>query len=297
MGSDVPQPVRRHGAKPTCYTRARLRRSIVSLLFLLITACAPHQVTLSYNSVDGDILSYRLELDAEIDRTLSGETRHELVAAIFRIQQEVLDILPGGRARARLTLQPHSLLVNGTTRRVGPAQEFVVTVRANGRVLSIEDSRGEATEELAPVGIERLLPRLQPVLPGRPVAPGDSWRAASAFEDASGRFSLALRSRLAALGQARGHHAALVRTTYTAPVERREIFANAVADIDGRDVGTQESWFALDGFLVRASGDSIGQYRVVFRPPGGGVGVAPVQGRLHVRLHTDLRLSRQTVPG
>jgi hypothetical protein len=76
-------------------------------------------------------------------------------------------------------------------------------------------------------------------------------------------------------------------------VKRREIFANAVADIEGRDVGTQEAWFALEGFLVRASGDSVGRYHVLFRPPGGEVGVAPVEGELHVRLHTDMRLLPQ----
>jgi hypothetical protein len=293
MGSEGPQPVPRHGRKPTWYTRRRLSRCLASLLLFVITACAPHQVTLSYTGKDRGLLSYHLALNAEIDRTLSGETRHELVEAIFEIHQEVLGRLPDGRTRVRLTLRPKSLMVNGTTRRVGEAQEFVITNRADGSVVGIDEARGEATEALAPVGIERLLPRLQPVLPGRPVGPGDSWRSESAFEDASGRFSLALRSRLAALGRSRGHLSALLRTTYASPVKRREIFANAVADIEGRDVGTQEAWFALEGFLVRAAGDSVGRYRVLFRPPGGEVGVAPVEGQLHVRLHTDMRLVPQ----
>lgn len=274
-----------------------MRRLLASLSLLAITACAPHQVTLSYRSEDGGLLSYQLELKAEIERTLSGQTRHELVEATFGIRQEVLDVLPGGRTRARMTLLPQSLRVNGTKRRVGRAQEFVVTARVDGSVVGIEEGRGETTEALAPVGIERLLPRLQPVLPGRPVAPGDTWRSASALEDANGTFSLSLQSRLAALGKARGHASALLRTMYTSPVERREIFANAVADIDGRDVGTQEAWFALDGFLVRASGDSVGRYRVLFRPPGGEVGVAPVRGRINVRLHTAMRLVQQAAPG
>jgi hypothetical protein len=273
-----------------------LRRFLASLSLLALTACAPHQVTLSYRSEDGGLLSYRLDLDAEIERTLSGRTRHELVEATFRIQREVLDVLPGGRTRARITLLPRSLRVNGTPRRVGEAQEFVVTARGDGSVAGIEAGRGETSEALAPVGIERLLPRLQPVLPGRAVAPGDTWRSASALEDANGRFSLSLQSRLAALGTSRGYASALLRTMYTSPVERREIFANAVADIDGRDVGTQEAWFALDGFLVRASGDSVGRYRVLFRPPGEDVGVAPVRGRISVRLHTAMRLVQGAAP-
>jgi hypothetical protein len=128
------------------------------------------------------------------------------------------------------------------------------------------------------------------VLPGRAVAPGDTWRSDSALQDPNGRSSLALTSRLAALGKSRGYRSALVRTTYTAPMERRQIFANAVADIDGSDVGTQEAWFALDGFLVHASGDSVGRYRVLFRPPGEQLDVAPVRGRLQVRLRTEMRL-------
>jgi hypothetical protein len=261
-----------------------------------VTSCAPHQVTLSYRGGDGDLLSYQLELNAEIERTLSGRTRHELVDATFRIQRELLEVLPGGRTRARLTLVPQDLRVNETPRRVGSAQEFVVTARADGRVVGIDERRGETTEALAPVGIERLLPRLQPVLPDRAVAPGDSWRSATALEDVNGTVSLALQSRLAALGKSRGHAAALVRTIYTSPVQRREIFANAVADIEGRDVGTQEAWFALDGFVVLAAGDSVGRYQVLFRPPGGDFGVSPVRGRINVRLHTEMRLVEQAAP-
>jgi hypothetical protein len=269
-----------------------LRRVVASLFLVALTACAPHQVTLSYQSRDGAVRSYQLDLVAEIERTLTGETRNEDVEASFRIRQEVLDLLPGGRTRIRMTLRPESLSVNGRTRRVGPDQEFVVVTRANGSVVGLEQGRGETTEALAPVGIERLLPRLQPVLPGRAVGPGDTWTSESALQDADGSFSLSLRSRLAALGTSRGHDSALLRSIYTSPVERREIFANAVADIEGQDVGTQEAWFALDGFLVRASGDSVGRYRVVFRPPGGEVGVAPVPGRIHVQLRTELRLAR-----
>jgi hypothetical protein len=273
-----------------------LHRFLFSLFLVALGACAPHQVTLSYRSEEGGLLSYQLDLEAEIDRTLSGQTRHELVQARFRIQHEVLDVLPGGRQRARITLRPESLRVNRTMRLVGRAQEFVVTTRADGSVVGIDEARGEATEALAPVGIERLLPRLQPVLPGRAVGPGDTWRSESALVDANGRFSLALRSRLAALGRSGGHTSALLRTTYTSPVERSEIFANAVADIEGTDLGIQEAWFALDGFLVRAAGDSVGRYRVLFRPPGGQVGVTPVRGRLHVRLHTEMRLVQRAAP-
>jgi hypothetical protein len=267
-----------------------LRRLLASLSLLAFTACAPHQVTLSYRSRDGEIRRYELELRAEIERTLSGQTRNEVVNAVFRIQQEVLDLLPGARTRIRVTLQPRILRVNERPRRVGPDQEFVVVTRADGSVVGIEEGQGETTEALAPVGIERLLPRLQPVLPSRAVGPGDTWRSVSSLQDESGRFSVSLRSRLAALGRSRGHDSALLRSMYTSPVERREIFANAVADINGRDVGTQEAWFALDGFLLRASGDAVGRYRVAFRPPGGEVGVAPVRGRIHVRLSTQMRL-------
>jgi hypothetical protein len=261
---------------------------------MAVTACAPHQVTLSYRREDGGVLSYDLELNAQIERSLSGQTRQELVEATFQIRQEVLEVLPGGRTRTRMTLVPRNLRVNGTNREVGRTQEFVVTARADGRVVGIAEGRGETTEALAPVGIQRLLPRLQPVLPRGVVAPGDTWRSAAALQDVNGTFSLALQSRLAALGKRRGHASALLRTTYTSPVRRSEIFANAVADIEGTDVGTQEAWFALDGFVVLASGDSVGRYRVLFRPPGDEVGVAAVRGRINVRLHTEMSLARRT---
>jgi hypothetical protein len=81
-----------------------------------------------------------------------------------------------------------------------------------------------------------------------------------------------------------------VRTTYESPVDRQEVFQNAVAHMEGTDVGAQEAWFALEGFLVRATGDSVGSYRVTFTAPGGVTGLSPVEAGLVVRLHTEMRL-------
>jgi hypothetical protein len=172
----------------------------------------------------------------------------------------------------------------------GPAQVFTVALGMDGRVVAVQESAADPGEPLQPVGLERLLPRLRPVLPGRPVSPGEAWRSRTRFQDEQGRFSVDAISRLAQLGVTDGYQTALVRTTYRSPVAREETFANAVADIVGKDVGAQEAWFALDGFLVRSSTDSVGTYQVTFRPPGGEPGVAPVAGSLVVRLHTEMEL-------
>jgi hypothetical protein len=247
-------------------------------------------VLLASRPNSGAPLTFRLELSADVERTLEGETRGQQIEAAFRVVEEVLSRQGDGTARARLTLAPISLQVDGREVTVGPGQEFVVTMAPDGRIVEIEESTGEPAEALAPVGLERLLPRLGPVLPRAPVGIGESWTSDTEFADETGSFSVALRSSLARLGMRDGEAAALVRTTYVSPVRRREVFANAVAEIDGEDVGTQEAWFALDGFLIRASGDSVGSYRVTFRPPGGEDVLEPVRGSLDVRLHTELSL-------
>jgi hypothetical protein len=192
-------------------------------------------------------------------------------------------------AEARVILTPESLEVDGRPIEVGPVQEFTVQLGSDGRVVSILEAQASQVA-LQPVGLERLLPRLRPVLPGGPVAPGDSWRSETLFQDEQGRFSVSATSRLAQLGVTDGYESALVRTIYRSPVRRQETFANAVADVTGEDVGAQEAWFALDGFLVRSSSDSVGTYDVTFRPAAGDPGVQPVQGALVVRLHTDMQL-------
>jgi hypothetical protein len=189
-----------------------------------------------------------------------------------------------------MSLVPVSLTVDGATIDPGPGQEFTVRLGPDGRVVEIGEAAGRPREELAPLGIDRLLPRLRPVLPGTDVAAGETWLAQTEFTDAAGSFSLATESRLSQLGLVRGLPAALVRTTYRSPVDRQESFANAVADLVGTDVGAQEAWFSLDGYLIEASGDSVGTYRVTFRPPEGELGVTPVEGALAVRVHTHMRL-------
>jgi hypothetical protein len=260
------------------------------LLVVFLSSCADDRVHLATRPGGGPPLTFRLELTADVDRTLEGETRSQRIVAAFRVVQDVLSWSRDGRSRARLILAPVSLEVDGQAVSVGPGQEFLVTLAPDGRIVEIEESTGEPAEALAPVGLERLLPRLGPVLPGAPVRIGESWTSDTEFADETGRFSVALRSHLARLGMREGESAALVRTTYVSPVRRREVFANAVAEIDGQDVGTQEAWFAIDGFLLQASGDSVGSYRVTFRPPGGEAVLAPVRGSLDVRLHTEMHL-------
>ncbi len=270
-----------------------MRKTLALLIPLAVglAACTDHQVTLSYELEPGRILVYELRLEADITRTLQDETRRQRVEAGFQAAQEILSLLPGPRARARLSLTPTSLTVDGEPMNIGEEQDFLVILGPDGGVLTVEEAVGESAEPLGLVGIERLLPRLRPVLPPGPVVPGEEWRSDVQFEDEDGTFMLSSRSRLAELGITGGMQAALVRTTYRSPVDREELFANAVADLSGRDVGAQEAWFALDGFLIRASGDSVGRYRVTFRPPGGRAGLAPVEGGLVVRLHTEMRLA------
>lgn len=260
------------------------------LVLLLLVACGSDRVALAYRLDPGRSLRYRLEITADVDRTLSGEARFQTIGATFATGQEIVALLPGGGAEARMSLRPESLLVDGEPVEAGPSQEFLVTLAEDGRIVGIERAREADEGPLAEVGIERLLPRLRPVLPGRDVRPGDTWRSTAEFEDAAGRFALEFRSRLAALGRMDGAPSALVRTTYVSPVDREETFANAVANIRGVDTGAQEAWFSLDGFLLRATSDSIGRFEVTFRPPGGETGIAPVEGTLVVRLHTELRL-------
>jgi hypothetical protein len=266
------------------------------LIVVLAAGCADDRVDLGYTLETGRRLEYRLLLDARVLRTLEGQTREQSVQASFLAGQEIVEPLPGGGARAVFSLRPESLAVDGRAVDPGQPQEFEVDLGPDGRVVAIAQptEAGEppqdGTDAVAALGIERLLPRLRPVLPGEPVRTGERWSSSTRFTDEDGEFSLALESRLERLGIEDGYRAAMVRTRYMSPVDRRETFINAVADIEGTDEGVQEAWFSLEGFLVRAIGDSVGQYRVTFRPPGGEAGLAPVAGALTVYLHTELEL-------
>ena len=272
-----------------------MRRLIVLVLpCLLLPACRDDRVPLAYRLEAGRRLEHRLTLHAEVIRTLQGQTREEDLVASFLATQEIVAPLPDGGAEVNTLLVPESLEVDGRSVDPGPDQEFVVTLAPDGGVVEIREAGADPGGALAPVGIERLLPRLRPVLPGYPVRPGDTWHSQTSLSDESGRFSLTARSRLSQLGVAEGHDAALVRTTYESPVDRQEVFQNAVAEMRGTDVGAHQAWFALDGFLVRSTGDSVGSYRVAFTPPGEAAGIDPVEGSLVVRLHTEMELLSAT---
>jgi hypothetical protein len=269
-----------------------LRRAIIALLLpaLLTTACTDDRIGLTYRLEPGRRLEYRLVLRADIDRTLGGRSRQQRVEAIFLTSQEIVEAVPIEGGTARVTLVPRSLTVDGRRVDTGPTQGFTVELAPDGRVVALEEAAAPPSGPLDPVGLDRLLPRLSPVLPAARVRPGDTWRSDTEFTDLSGRFEVSTRSRLEQLGITGGHRAALVRTTYVTPVDRTEVLANAVARLTGRDVGVHVAWFSLDGFLVRSSGDSVARYRVTFHPPAGQPDVAPVQGALVVSLHTEMDL-------
>lgn len=260
------------------------------LLSLALVACAPDTVDLVYGLEPGRRLEYDLVLDAHIDRTLSDEPVEQQIRATFRATQEVIEPIPGGGASARMSLVPTSLVVDGDEVEAGPPQTFLVALAPDGRVVEIDAASDDGARALGPVSVERLLPRLRPVLPGAAVAPGETWASDTTFTDSAGRFSLESRSRLERLDTVQDRDAALVRTTYVSPVDRREEFANAIAALEGEDVGVQAAWFALDGYLLRSTGDSVGTYDVTFHPPGGEAGLQPVEGTLVVELHTEMRL-------
>jgi hypothetical protein len=268
---------------------AKLRATALLVAFLL-GSCVEGRVPLAYRIEPGRRLEHRLVLTADITRTLAGDRLDQRVVAAFRAVQEILPPVEEEGGQAAVSLVPESLEVDGRPVEAGAAQQFTVGLGPDGRVVSVEEAAADPGEPLQPVGLERLLPRLRPVLPGRPVAPGEAWHSRTRFQDEQGLFSVDATSRLAQLGVTAGYEAALVRTTYRSPVDREETFANAVADIVGEDVGAQEAWFALDGFLVRSSSDSVGTYDVTFRPPGEEQGLAPVAGSLVVRLHTEMEL-------
>ena len=265
-----------------------MRRLLVPLI-LCLASCSSDLVDLDYRIERGRRLEHRLVLRAEVTRSLQGQTIEQRLVATFRAAQQVNTPLANGGAEATVALIPESLSIDGRQVDPGPDQEFGVELAADGRVVAITGG-AEPGAALGAVGIERLLPRLRPVLPGEPVSPGDSWRSHTEFVDDAGTFSLSTSSRLGQLGVIDGHRSALVRTTYESPVDRHEVFQNAVARMQGTDVGAQEAWFALDGFLVRATGDSVGSYRVTFTAPGGETGLSPIESGLVVRLHTEMRL-------
>jgi hypothetical protein len=270
----------------------RLPRRVLalSLALLAATSCTSDQVSLRYVLRSGRSLEYRLVLEATVRRTLAGDPSEQRLVAAFHTTQTILEDLGSGGARAVVTLEPESLTVDGREATPGPDQEFVVVLSPDGSVTRVESASGAAPDVLAPVGLDRLLPRLRPVLPPGPVSTGDAWASDLDLTDDTGSLSLDVSSRLAALGLAEGHRAALIRSSYSSPVDRRATFENAIAQIEGEDVGTQAAWFALDGFLVRATGDSVGDYRVTFRPPGGSSAVGSVSGTLSVLLHTEIAL-------
>lgn len=272
---------------------ARRRGLATAIALLLAASCSStDRVTLRYGLQDDRTLVYRLVLDADVRRTLGDQPTRQRLRATFRTVQTITEELGPDRARARITLEPETLVVDGREATPGPSQEFVVRLSSDGSVVEVESASGAPPEVLLPVGLDRLLPRLRPVLPPDPVSPGDAWGSDLDLRDEAGTLSLDLSSRLARLGIESGHSAALIRSTYTSPVSRRERFANAIADIQGRDVGAQSAWFALDGFLVRATGDSVGDYDLTFRPPGGDAGIGEVSGTLAVTLHTEMVLVR-----
>ena len=245
---------------------------------VVVTAgCRPDTVRLRYDPAPGTTTSYEVRVRTETVLDVDGrETSRRTQDAVLRVRQRVL---PGER-RVEVRLE----------RPGSPARTFVARLDPSAHVSGIESVEGLPASVLGDVGLAELVPAAAPVLPDRPLRPGERWAIDQPLRlPGSPPSRLRGTGRIVELGVVDDVDTATVRATTRLGVRRATTLAEGRVELDGRQVSDTTTRHVLaDGTVVSGRSTTVGTFVVTLAPPAGTVAPA-LDGTLRVTVRSEVR--------
>jgi hypothetical protein len=254
------------------------RWATIGAAALLLAACRPDTVRISFQPHEGARYEYEVQVRAITRSTLADAAprRSPVEDFVVHAVHRVVSVGP----------QDTELEVKLDIPDVG-RRTFTARFDRGAQLSRIQSIEGVPSEALGQLGLSEILPGAAGAPPQRKLAPGDRW-AIDLPADLIGGTGSRLRGegRLIDLGVIRGRDVATVESRFSLPVKRTTTAGDATIELDGTQTTTVRTVRALlDGAVESARAVTTAVYRVTLTPPEGSAG-APVTGRLTVEVRS-----------
>ena len=250
---------------------------VAAAAIVVLAGCRPDTVRLAYDPAPGTTTSYEVRVRTETVLDLEGRARSKRTqTAVLRVRQRVL---PGER-RVEVRLE----------RPGSPPRTFVARLDPSAHVSGIESVEGLPVAVLGDVGLAELVPAAAPVVPDRPLRPGERWTIDQPLRlPGSPPSRLRGTGRLVELGVVDDVDTPTVRASTPLAVRRVTTITEGRVELDGRQVSDTTTRHVLaDGTVVSGRSTTVGTFAVSLAPPGGAAASA-LDGTLRVTVRSDVR--------
>lgn len=259
-------------------TRGRILLLLVSVL--LLPACAPGTVEISFAPQQGATYGYEIEVESSTTTVVEGEepthsSNSFTLAARHEVEKTDSD---GTRVRVRLRSgdnEPRQLLV-----RLDRAAQLTEVIQVEGL----------PAEVLGELGLSEIFPAAVGAPPEGPLRPGATWDVDDPVQiPGSPRARLVGTGRLEALDVIDGREVAIVRSSYRLPISRTSDGSTSSQTLEGTHAARSRTTYDIsDGSVVAAEAESVGRFALELRPPGSDFG-PELSGSLEVRVRSVTR--------
>ena len=244
---------------------------------LLVAACAPGTVEISFAPEDGAVYSYQIEVDSTTTTLVEGEGPRESTNSFALAARHEVESTDRDGSEVRVTLRPQG----------GEPRDLLVRLDRAAQLTEVIQVEGLPAEVLGELGLSEIFPAAVGAPPKGPLRPGATWEVDDPVQiTGSPRARLVGTGRLEALDVIDGREVAIVRSSYRLPVSRTSEDESSSQTLKGAQTTSSRTTYDLaDGSVLSAQAESLGRFALELRPPGSDLGPA-LTGSLEVRVRS-----------
>jgi len=257
---------------------------VVAILCLVLTACRPDTVDLSYRFPEGEPLTYRMSARAEASWTIGtrGSGSYE---AVFQITEsaEPPDVGDGKVAAGvvTVTMEPVDIDEGGLPSPGAETRTFTLELGSHGEVLRILSLDGVPASALGPDQL-LFIGTYRPPLPDEPVRLRDTWESRQELRVSSLVQDIVTTGELSELDRDSDGKLARLSFSGAGPLTWTAQLPQGEAELRGSAVTRTLAELDLEGGVLRAAESRTqGDFEVRVMTPSGRL---PITGTLHLEL-------------
>lgn len=263
-----------------------LRRAAIILMAVILAACRPDTLALTYSLEEGAVLTYRLAAHAEATWDIAGPGEGSYDVE-FDVSETVLSSDTQGSV-VRVAMTPTATVEEGLPSPDPSTRTFTLRIGPQGDVLEVVEVEGVEAESLEADDLT-FIGTYRPPLPTERVRLGDGWQRQQRFEVAQIFQQIETVGVLGALRLGEnGARLARLRYEGSGPVVWTTELAQGTAELSGSARVVTTATLDIDGgYLERARSSTEGTFDVQVISEEGR---PPISGSLVLRV--ALRMER-----